>query len=101
MFFLFFWAKRPAPKHFFSGISLGFGKLARYKIPFDVLLLSMVLAASFRASWQQDRTRCGYVAFIFVSGGTMNRSPLPWNLFFLEYLRTATLSTMALLFLKN
>jgi len=35
-----------------------------YKIPFDVLLLSMVLAASFRASWQQDRTRN------FYKGGT-------------------------------
>lgn len=35
-----------------------------YKIPFDVLLLSMVLAASFRASWQQERTRN------FYKGGT-------------------------------
>lgn len=29
----------------------------RYAVPFDVVLLSMVLAASFRASWQMDRTR--------------------------------------------
>lgn len=70
MFFLFFWAKILAAKHLFFSNLIGFGELARYKIPFDVLLLSMVLAASFRASWQQDRTRCGYVAFMFVSGGT-------------------------------
>ncbi|CAK9068618.1 unnamed protein product [Durusdinium trenchii] len=32
----------------------------RYAVPFDVVLLSMVLAASFRASWQMDRTRHFY-----------------------------------------